>query len=94
MQERSDTVLYIIKEKYVFPGTEAVVMVLTDMCSDAKNMADKIAGIKEQIVGKMKEDPDLVQHGKGRRTGVLKDKEMEQDVCIPSRIKRHPILLF
>lgn len=34
-------------------------------------MGDKIAGLKEQLVGKVKKDPALVEHGKQRKTGEL-----------------------
>jgi hypothetical protein len=41
---------------------------------------DKIGGLKEQVVGKVKREPGLVQHGKDRMTGIVKHKQMEEDV--------------
>lgn len=42
--------------------------------------SEKIQGLKEQVKGKITKNPDLVEHGKERRTGVLKKKEEEEDV--------------
>jgi hypothetical protein len=41
-------------------------------------MSDKMSGIKEEMMGKIKKDPEMAQHGLERRTGELKRKEMEQ----------------
>ncbi len=43
-------------------------------------MTDKIAGMKEVVKGKVTKNPDLIQHGQERRTGVLHEKERESDV--------------
>jgi hypothetical protein len=47
-------------------GVEAVIMVLT---VNVQSLTDKIGGLKEQISGKIKGNPDLIQRGKDRRTG-------------------------
>lgn len=41
-------------------------------------MNDKLDGLKEEIKGKIKNDPELVQHGRDKRTGELKRKEMRE----------------
>ncbi|KAF8906905.1 hypothetical protein CPB85DRAFT_1198282, partial [Mucidula mucida] len=43
-------------------------------------MTDKIAGMKEVVKGKVTKNPDLIQHGQERRTGVLHEKERESDM--------------
>ena len=43
-------------------------------------MGDRFQGIKEQIKGTVKRDPELKQRGKERMTGELKKKEKEE-VC-------------
>ncbi|KAG6329046.1 hypothetical protein ID866_10042, partial [Astraeus odoratus] len=39
---------------------------------------EKLAGLKEEIKGKVLRKPELVQHGHDRRTGELRKKEREQ----------------
>lgn len=34
--------------------------------------------MKQEIIGKMKHDPKLVEHGQDLRTGELKRKEMKE----------------
>ena len=41
-------------------------------------MTEKVAGLKEEVVGKVKKDPAKVQHGKEKRTGELKRKQLEE----------------
>jgi hypothetical protein len=41
-----------------------------------KSISDKISGLKQEIEGKMKHDPNLVEHGRDKRTGLLKLKEL------------------
>ncbi|KAF9028901.1 hypothetical protein BDZ89DRAFT_951019 [Hymenopellis radicata] len=43
-------------------------------------MTDKIVGMKEVVKGKVTKNPDLIQHGQERKTGVLQQKERESDV--------------
>jgi hypothetical protein len=38
-----------------------------------------MAGMKEELVGKIKRNPELVQHGKELKTGELQKKEKEAD---------------
>ena len=40
--------------------------------------SEKIDGLKEEIKGKIKHDPELVEHGRDRRTGALKRKEARE----------------
>jgi hypothetical protein len=42
-----------------------------------KGFGDKFEGFKEEMKGKVTRNPDLVQHGHDMRTGVLKQKELE-----------------
>ena len=37
-----------------------------------------MSGLKEEVVGKVKHDPSLVQHGHEMRTGTLARKEREE----------------
>jgi hypothetical protein len=39
---------------------------------------ESLIGLKEEIQGKILKKPDLVEHGKQRRTGVLKKREAEE----------------
>ncbi|KAJ3776191.1 hypothetical protein FB446DRAFT_722223 [Lentinula raphanica] len=41
---------------------------------------DKISGLKEELKGKVTKNPDLVEHGKEKKTGELKKKELEEDM--------------
>ncbi|KAG5645686.1 hypothetical protein DXG03_005524 [Asterophora parasitica] len=41
---------------------------------------DKLKGIEEEIKGKLTHNPALVQHGKERKTGLLKKREREKDM--------------
>jgi len=41
-------------------------------------MSERIDGLKQEIKGKLKHDPELVEHGRDKRTGQLKQKEMKQ----------------
>jgi predicted nucleic acid-binding Zn ribbon protein len=41
-------------------------------------MSDKVSGLKEEMMGKLKKDPEMAQHGFEKRTGELKKKEMEE----------------
>ncbi|KAI0072474.1 hypothetical protein K474DRAFT_1667768 [Panus rudis PR-1116 ss-1] len=45
--------------------------------------SDKIAGLKEVLVGKVTRNPDKVEHGKELRTGELKKKQTEGDSANP-----------
>ncbi|VDB91632.1 unnamed protein product [Peniophora sp. CBMAI 1063] len=38
----------------------------------------KVSGLKEEVMGKVKHDPSLVQHGHDMRTGQLARKEREE----------------
>ncbi|KAF9788435.1 hypothetical protein BJ322DRAFT_1106428 [Thelephora terrestris] len=40
---------------------------------------EKVDGLKQEIVGKIKRDPELVEHGRDLRTGELKRKKMRED---------------
>ncbi|KAF8578932.1 hypothetical protein K439DRAFT_1638425 [Ramaria rubella] len=42
-------------------------------------MGDKIAGLKEELVGKITKNPELVQKGHDRKTGELKKREHEDE---------------
>ncbi|KAA1472627.1 hypothetical protein DENSPDRAFT_838955 [Dentipellis sp. KUC8613] len=45
-------------------------------------VGDKITGLKEQALGKVKKNPELVEHGRELRSGQLKRKEQaEQDAA-------------
>jgi len=50
----------------------------------AQAISEKIDGLKEEIKGKIKHDPELVEHGRDKRTGELKRKEMRQVDSFPS----------
>ncbi|KAG1724349.1 hypothetical protein EDB19DRAFT_314643 [Suillus lakei] len=39
---------------------------------------EKLGGLQEEIKGKIMKKPELVEHGRERRTGILKKKEQEQ----------------
>ncbi|KAH8834889.1 hypothetical protein DL96DRAFT_1422630, partial [Flagelloscypha sp. PMI_526] len=41
--------------------------------------ADKVTGLKEEVFGKIKRSPELVQHGKDLKSGDLARKEKEAD---------------
>ena len=56
--------------------------ILVDKLSPVQTIGEKIDGMKEEIKGKVKHDPELVQHGRDQRTGELKRKEM-RNVGIP-----------
>ncbi|KAG0697471.1 hypothetical protein DFH29DRAFT_946396 [Suillus ampliporus] len=44
-------------------------------------LGDKISGLQEEIKGKITKNPELVEHGREKRSGALKKKEQkEQDV--------------
>jgi hypothetical protein len=45
-----------------------------------QGIGEKIAGIKEQVKGKITKNPDLVEHGQLRRTGELQKREAEEKV--------------
>jgi hypothetical protein len=45
-----------------------------------QGFSQKISGLKEEMKGKLTKNPELVEHGRERRTGELKHKEMEDDV--------------
>ena len=47
-------------------------------------MTEKVAGLKEEVVGKVKKDPAKVQHGKEKRTGELKRKQLEEGDVRPT----------
>jgi hypothetical protein len=42
-------------------------------------LGEKLGGLQEEIKGKITKNPELVQHGRERRMGILKEKEQEQD---------------
>lgn len=51
-----------------------------------QTFTDKVSGLKEEVVGKVKKDPSKVQHGKQMRTGELKRKQQEEGdvrICSP-----------
>lgn len=50
----------------------------------AQTLSEKIDGLKEEIKGKIKHDPELVEHGREKRTGELKRNEMRQVDSFPS----------
>jgi hypothetical protein len=52
-----------------------------------QGIGEKITGIKEEVLGKIKKDPSLVEQGKLRKTGELQRREAEANVCI------HPIMI-
>ncbi|KAJ3994042.1 hypothetical protein F5050DRAFT_581892 [Lentinula boryana] len=43
-------------------------------------LSDKISGLKEELKGKVTKNPELVEHGKEKKTGDLKRKELEEDM--------------
>ena len=49
-----------------------------------QKIGEKIIGIKEEVLGKIKKDPGLVEQGKLRKTGELQKREAEANVCIHS----------
>ena len=51
----------------------------------SQDLKDKIGGLKEQIIGKMKGDPELVQHGKDRGTEEAQAKRREDDMKLEVR---------
>ena len=52
---------------------------------------EKVAGLKEEIKGKILRKPELVQHGHDRRTGRLAKKAREQ-VSNEPHVDCRPIL--
>ncbi|KAG2126937.1 hypothetical protein DEU56DRAFT_534996 [Suillus clintonianus] len=42
-------------------------------------LGEKLGGLQEEIKGKIMKKPELVEHGRERRTGILKKKEQEQN---------------
>jgi hypothetical protein len=44
-------------------------------------MGEKMTGYKEELIGKVKRDEGLVQHGRDIRTGELQRREREEAVC-------------
>jgi len=50
---------------------------------DRATMGDKFTGLKEEIMGKVKKNPELVQKGHERRAGELKKKEREEKETDP-----------
>jgi hypothetical protein len=44
----------------------------------AQTISEKIDGLKEELKGKIKHDPELVEHGRDKRTGELKRKGMRE----------------
>lgn len=49
-----------------------------------QSISEKIDGLKDEIKGKIKHDPELVAHGREQRTGEVKRKEMRQvDSLLP-----------
>ena len=51
-------------------------------------MGEKVAGIKDEILGKIKKDPGLVEHGQLRKTGELQKREAEDKVYVRSYTAR------
>ncbi|OJT07036.1 hypothetical protein TRAPUB_2067 [Trametes pubescens] len=51
---------------------------------------DKLAGIKEEVKGKLFRKPDLVEHGREMRTGELKKKQQEDDANPFANAKEDP----
>ena len=47
-------------------------------------ISERIDGLKQEIKGKIKHDPELVVHGREKRTGELKRNEMRQVDSFPS----------
>ncbi|KAG0151773.1 hypothetical protein CROQUDRAFT_129879 [Cronartium quercuum f. sp. fusiforme G11] len=43
-------------------------------------LADKVEGFKDQVIGKLKKDPEKIQHGKEQASGELAKKEREKDM--------------
>ncbi|KAI0033473.1 hypothetical protein K488DRAFT_15006, partial [Vararia minispora EC-137] len=43
-------------------------------------MGEKLTGLKEELVGHAKHDPQLAQTGRDRRTGELQRREREEAV--------------
>jgi hypothetical protein len=43
-------------------------------------VAEKMAGLKDEVKGKITGRSDLVEHGRQQKTGQLKKKEMEDNV--------------
>lgn len=42
-------------------------------------LGEKLGGMQEEIRGKIMKNPELVEHGRERRTGILKKKEQQQN---------------
>lgn len=41
-----------------------------------QSLNDKFSGFKQEIKGKLKHDPNIVEHGRDLRTGEVKKREM------------------
>jgi hypothetical protein len=50
-----------------------------------KTLGEKYEGLKEEVKGKVKRNPEQVQHGKDMISGELKRREREADV------RPHPV---
>ncbi|THH16052.1 hypothetical protein EW146_g4524 [Bondarzewia mesenterica] len=59
-----------------------------------QGLGEKLAGLKEQVKGKLTKKPELVEKGRERKTGQLKKKEQEAEVnSLPLPPRCDPLLL-
>ncbi|KAG1838132.1 hypothetical protein DFJ58DRAFT_709351 [Suillus subalutaceus] len=66
------------KDSQVPPQRHAGAVGLGPAYKQGADFGDKLGGLQEEIKGKIMRNPELVEHGRERRTGVLKKKEQEQ----------------
>ena len=54
-----------------------------------QTLTDKVVGLKDVTIGKLKHNPEQVQHGKEQRSGELKRKKLEGDnVSLAASVRR------
>ncbi|KAG2059306.1 hypothetical protein BDR06DRAFT_949333 [Suillus hirtellus] len=61
------------------PQRHAGAVGLGPLYGQGAGLGEKLGGLQEEVKGKITRNPELVEHGRERRTGILKKKEQEQD---------------
>lgn len=61
------------------PQRHAGAIGLGPLYGQGAGLGDKLGGLQEEVKGKITKNPELVEHGREQRTGILKKKEQEQD---------------
>ncbi|KAG2129551.1 uncharacterized protein EDB93DRAFT_114613 [Suillus bovinus] len=69
----------ITDDSQIPPQRHAGATGLGPLYGQGAGLGDKLGGLQEEIKGTITKNPELVEHGRERRTGILKKKEQEQD---------------